>query len=247
MGEKRAQVPELSASAQEAQANVDAAQAELSVASDLVRIASTLSAGTGSTKRERTRRQMLMRKSEARLRGALAKLIRAKLQLSLYNEESSGASIAVETSLLEQARAAVAFAEVNLQLGVVRAPIDGMVLQVNIRTGEFAQAGVLTEPLLILGDTTSLHVRVDIDEADIHRFQKGKAAIASVRGAGGKQLVLTFLRIEPLVVPKRSLTGRSAERVDTGFCRQSTDWKAMIRAYIRASCSTCLSRRRMLK
>lgn len=213
--EKRAQVPALSASVQEAQANVDAVQAELNDASDLVRIASTLTAGTGITQRERTRRYMLMRKSEARLRESQAKLTRAKLQLSLYDEESSGASIAVERSLLEQARAAVAVAEINMQLGVVRAPIDGVVLQVNVRAGEFAQAGALTEPLLRLGDTTSLHVRVDIDEADIYRFQTGKTAFASVRGASAKQIPLTFLRIEPLVVPKRSLTGRSTERVDT--------------------------------
>ena len=46
------------------------------------------------------------------------------------------------------------------------APSDGTVLAVNIRPGEFATIGGSTPPVL-LGRLDPLHVRVDIDEADV--------------------------------------------------------------------------------
>lgn len=43
----------------------------------------------------------------------------------------------------------------------------------------------------------------------------GAAAYAAVRGRADGQVSLTFVRVEPLVVPKRSLSGGVSERVDT--------------------------------
>jgi hypothetical protein len=60
-----------------------------------------------------------------------------------------------------------------------------------------------------------LHVRVDIDEADVPRLRDGAAAIAARRGVPGEAILLDFLRAEPLLVPKRNLTGATGERVDT--------------------------------
>ena len=88
-------------------------------------------------------------------------------------------------------------------------------LQVNIRPGEFAQAGVSGTPLLILGNVDPLHVRVDIDENDAWRFRKGGKAVAFLRGNRNFSTELTLAYVEPYVVPKRSLTGDSTERVDT--------------------------------
>ena len=39
--------------------------------------------------------------------------------------------------------------------------------------------------------------------------------ISFIKGDTQRKLPLRFLRIEPFVIPKRSLTGDSAERVDT--------------------------------
>jgi len=41
------------------------------------------------------------------------------------------------------------------------------------------------------------------------------AAQAAARGDGGRKVQLEFVRFEPYVTPKRSLTGDSTERVDT--------------------------------
>jgi hypothetical protein len=67
----------------------------------------------------------------------------------------------------------------------------------------------------MLGDLEKLHVRVDIDEHDIPRFRPGAPARAMLRGNPGVEFPLTFVRVEPYVVPKKSLTGDNSERVDT--------------------------------
>jgi HlyD family secretion protein len=118
-------------------------------------------------------------------------------------------------ALVQQAEAAVATTQTTLALLVVQAPVDGEVLQVNIRPGEFAQAGALDIPLMVLGNLDQLHVRVDIDENDAWRFDKNSKAVAYLRGNRDFKADLILAYVEPYVVPKKSLTGDSTERVDT--------------------------------
>ena len=72
---------------------------------------------------------------------------------------------------------------------------------------------------MIIGDVRNMHVRVDIDENDIPRaypyFKPGVPAYASPRGDPSKRFPMRFVRIEPYVIPKKSLTGDNTERVDT--------------------------------
>jgi hypothetical protein len=88
------------------------------------------------------------------------------------------------------------------------------VLQVNVRPGEYVGASP-GQSLIVLGDSGKLHVRVDIDEADIPRFRPGEDAEAYLRGPERLAVPLRFVRVEPMVVPKRSLSGENTERVDT--------------------------------
>jgi RND family efflux transporter MFP subunit len=118
-------------------------------------------------------------------------------------------------ALVQQAEAGVADSETTLSRLIVRAPMDGEALQVNIRPGEFAQAGALNTPLLVLGNLDRLHVRVDIDENDAWRFDKNSKAVAFLRGNRNFKVDLVLAYVEPYVVPKKSLTGDSTERVDT--------------------------------
>ncbi len=88
-------------------------------------------------------------------------------------------------------------------------------LKVNVRSGEFAAAGALAEPLIILGNIKPLFVRVDVDEHEAGRVRPEATAVAALRGDASVRSPLRFVRFEPLVIPKRALTGDSAERVDT--------------------------------
>src|SRR5262252_10875501 len=97
----------------------------------------------------------------------------------------------------------------------MRAPIDGEILQLNVRVGEYAPVGQVPKPLLVMGDVGQLHVRADIDEHDAWRVQPGGKAEAVERGNSSRRAALAFVRSEPYVIPKKSLTGDSTERVDT--------------------------------
>jgi hypothetical protein len=83
------------------------------------------------------------------------------------------------------------------------------------RLGEYAQSGAVSTPLMLLGDDTKLHVRVDIDENDAWRFQACAQAVASVRGNPQLKAPLQYVRTEPAVIPKVLLTGDTTQRTDT--------------------------------
>ncbi len=92
--------------------------------------------------------------------------------------------------------------------------VEFKVLQVNVRPGE--SVGTSSgQPLVVLGTVGKVNVRVDIDENDIGRFKLGMKGIANPRGNPGARYPISFVRVEPYVIPKRSLTGGNTERVDT--------------------------------
>lgn len=115
---------------------------------------------------------------------------------------------------LDLASAQLNDAKVRLDLLLVRAPRDGTVLQVNIREGEYAAVNA-TEPAILLGDTRTLQLRADVDESDAPRVRPGCKAVAFLKGTRAKPIPLEFVRIEPYILPKKSLSGESTERVDT--------------------------------
>jgi HlyD family secretion protein len=113
-----------------------------------------------------------------------------------------------------QAKAQIEQTLIELERLIVRAPVAGRVLQRNVRPGEY----VGTPPgqaLIVLGSVDQLHARVDVAEHDIPRFRPGASAKAMLRGAAGQEIALRFVRVEPYVIPKKSLTGDNTERVDT--------------------------------
>ena len=121
---------------------------------------------------------------------------------------------AIARAAIQQAEAQIAQTQTEIERALVRAPVAGRVLQVNVRPGEY----VGTTPglaLVVLGDIGSLRIRVDIDEAEIPRVQPGASATAFPRGGSRQEVPLQFIRIEPMVTAKRSLTGDNTERVDT--------------------------------
>lgn len=122
--------------------------------------------------------------------------------------------VAVAQAQLEAAHAQVAQNRVRLDRMIVVAPRDGTILQINIRPGEYASVSPKAAAI-VLGDVEHLQVRADVDEQNAPRLQAGQTATAYVKGDTTQPIELHFVRIEPYVVPKVSLTGSSTERVDT--------------------------------
>jgi RND family efflux transporter MFP subunit len=129
--------------------------------------------------------------------------------------ETAEARLGYARARVSAARAELGVAQTRLERSIVRAPVDGQVLQVKIHPGEFAPAGVTATPLVLLGRPKPLYVRVDVDEHEAWRIRPDARATAAVRGNAHQKTGLTFVRFEPFVIPKKSLTGDSTERVDT--------------------------------
>lgn len=130
-----------------------------------------------------------------------------------FNKKKIAAEIYTEKA--KQAKAEMQVAKVIVDQMLIKSPIDGEVLKVNIRTGEYAQAGALSNSLMTIGDISTIHLRVEIDESEAHLLKPENPAIAYLRGQPTFKIPLQFVRIEPYIVPKISISGGNAEKIDT--------------------------------
>jgi HlyD family secretion protein len=146
---------------------------------------------------------------------AQARFSEAQSQLALLKAGAWAPDIAVARSEVAQAEAQVKQVKTNIERMTMTAPLDGVILQKKVRVGQFAQCGPASEPLMMMGGGAHLNIRSDIDENDAWRVRPNTAAVAYVRGDTKQKFPLEFVRFEPYVVPKKSLTGDSTERVDT--------------------------------
>lgn len=135
---------------------------------------------------------------------------------AVSEEEADGRldELAIQRARVEAARALVSRTEVLVDRLVVRAPVDGTILQVSTRVGEFVSPGASQAPIL-LGTTDRVQVRADVDEQVAPRVHPGRNAMGFLKGDTSHPIPMEFVRIEPFVIPKRNLTGASSERVDT--------------------------------
>lgn len=145
---------------------------------------------------------------------AVAELARAESELDLLKAGVWAPDRQIIEANLLAIEARIQQIETEIERSLVRAPRAGVVLQVNLRPGEYVGASA-GKDLIVLGDMERPHVRIDIDEHEIPRFQQGTPAKAFVRGDLQHSLDLEFVRVEPFVIPKQSLTGQNTERVDT--------------------------------
>jgi HlyD family secretion protein len=161
-----------------------------------------------------------------------ATLARVKADFKLWEAGAWQADKDIAEATVTQAKAQLQQTETELSRLTVPAPqlrwktesagrlvpdADGVefkVLQVNVRPGEYVNAAAGT-PLVVLGAVGKLHVRVDFDENDIARFSPELVGVAKPRGNPDVSFPLTFVRVDPYVIPKKSLTGSNTERVDT--------------------------------
>lgn len=173
-----------------------------------------LSLMEGVTDRRAIREEELSRRRFA-VQAAKARLEDARAQLTLLAAGSWKPDIEIARAEVASRAAEADKVRTDIERLTVRAPVSGVVLQSNIRAGEYAQTGPAAAPLMLLGGVGPLHVRVDVDEEDAWRVRPDARAEASVRGNARLTAPIRFVRFEPYVVPKRSLSGGGSERVDT--------------------------------
>lgn len=151
---------------------------------------------------------------DAKARGRLYTNVKDDRAISA--DERDRARFAADRAEATVALRAAELRELETELArlTVRAPISGQILRVNVRAGEYAAAGPSADPLIAMGDVSTLHVRVQIDEEDAARVRAGARAEGALRGDNARRVALKFIRFEPQATPKRNLNG-GAERIDT--------------------------------
>lgn len=162
-----------------------------------------------------TQRRQAVQVARARFTAAEAELALLKAGAFKPELDAAQAQVAEAQAQISSAEADLAAARVEVARREIKAPVACRVLQVNIRPGEFATAGVVQTPLMILGGVKPLHIRCDVDENEAWRVKGGSPAVAFLRGNSSIKANLKFVRFEPYIIPKKSLTGDSTERVDT--------------------------------
>lgn len=193
------------------EAKVGAAKSNLQMQLDLAERNRQLM-GSRSVSQEDYQQKMLATKM------ARYQYLQAEAEHTLLKAGAWEADKAVARAAVEMAKAQIQQTQTELGRALVRAPVRGKILQVNVRPGEYVGAPP-SQALVVLGSVARLHVRVDVDEHDIPRaypfFRPGVPAYASPHGDPAHKIPLRFVRVEPYVVPKKSLTGDNTERVDT--------------------------------
>jgi multidrug efflux pump subunit AcrA (membrane-fusion protein) len=185
----RAELAVAKAQVNEAEAALAVSRAEEAQARRNVEFARSLTDARAMSDEERTQRELTLGTAQAKVKSNEAGIQRAQAQIEVI--------------------------ETELARSVITAPRDATVLQVKVREGEYIAATPSESPWLVLGDMSVLHVRADVDEHEAWKVRPTSQASAQVRGNPSLAAQLEFVRFEPLVIPKKSLTGDATERVDT--------------------------------
>jgi multidrug resistance efflux pump len=192
-------------------AKVAAARAQRALLADQFERARRLLPTRAVSQEEYRQRQLALEEGRQQL-------ARAEAEHALLRAGAWGPEKAIARAAVARAQARLGQIDADLERAVVRAPVEGQVLQVNVRPGEYVPTPA-PGPLVVLGGLGNLHVRVDVDNDDVPDFRPGAAARAHLRGHARAEVPLTFVRVEPYLVPKKSLTGDGTERADTRVLR----------------------------
>jgi HlyD family secretion protein len=172
--------------AEDAVAEAERAIVETRAAHDKVVLA--LRAGNGSQEDVDAARTALQQAQE--------KL--AQQKAALRKVEADAPLPAAVDGQLNVARSELLAAEAAAEKLIIRAPIAGSVLQLNIKRGELAMPSV-TQPLVLIGDVSALRVRAELDERDFGGVKVGQEVVVRSTAFQGRDFVGKVSFIAPLV------------------------------------------------
>src|SRR5437660_3765140 len=95
----------------------------------------------------------------------------------------------------------------------ILAPIDGTVLRVYARRGE-SFSTVTPRPLFNIADTSSRHIKAEIDERDVDKVSIGQKVVIQADALDGKWLNGSVVRISAMMGRKSISTGDPSDKSD---------------------------------
>jgi len=111
----------------------------------------------------------------------------AQLNAAVLDAQRATAGISGVDALVAKrdvVRAEIALAELNLEYATVRAPFDGIVVNLKTSTGQFAGAG---HPVFTLANTTRWYVVANFRESDLAHIRPGEKTQVYVLGQADKR------------------------------------------------------------
>ena len=104
------------------------------------------------------------------------------------------------------------------------APIDGTVLRVYARRGE-SFSTVTPRPLFSLADTSSRHIKAEIDERDVDKVSVGQRVVIQADALDGKRLNGSVSRVSAMMGRKSISTGDPSDKSDRDILEAVIDLK----------------------
>jgi len=95
----------------------------------------------------------------------------------------------------------------------ILAPIDGTVLRVYARRGE-SFSTVTPRPLFSIADTSSRHIKEEIDERDVDKVSIGQKVVIRADALDGKWVNGSVVRISAMMGRKSISTGDPSDKSD---------------------------------
>jgi HlyD family secretion protein len=152
----------------------------------------------------------------------------ANLRAALRNEELVSAPPLQEDTA--RADADVLAAEGRVQTAQERiakcsivAPIDGTVLRVYAKRGE-SFSTVTPRPLFSLADTSTRHIKAEVDERDVDKLSVGQNVIIQADALEGKKLRGSVSRVSAMMGRKSISTGDPSDKSDRDILEAVIDF-----------------------
>jgi HlyD family secretion protein len=137
---------------------------------------------------------------------------------SLLNTAAREEDVALAQSDLQLAEAHQADARAKYEKTFIKSPIDGIVLCKHHRIGEsVSNSATAPDPVLTVGDTRVLRVRVDVDESDVNKVHMGQNAYVTADAFGKQKFWGHVVQVGELLGPKTVRSDEPTERVDRKF------------------------------
>lgn len=157
---------------------------------------------------EKNRRLFAFRQAEGSMNQAQASF--DKVKSGIWKPD-----LDIAESEVRQAKENVDVVNTEIERTIVRSPIDGTVLQINVRDGELPSLDTFRSPLMIVGNVDEMNLRVSINQLAIPLFSPEAPATAFAQGDNKVKYALEFVRVEPFLVSKQNITNDINEKIDT--------------------------------
>jgi HlyD family secretion protein len=134
---------------------------------------------------------------------------------SLVDDRAREEDIAFARADLQMAQARLEDARAKYEKTLIKSPIEGVVLRKHHRSGEsVSNSSTVPDPILTVGDTHVVRVRVDVDETDVDKVHVGQKAYVTADAFGKQKFWGRVVRVGELLGPKNVHTDQPNERVD---------------------------------